>query len=47
MTPKTYQGVAELYRFVGSTSLADETAEDMDPNRNLRQFIKLLGNNQT
>jgi 3-hydroxyisobutyrate dehydrogenase-like beta-hydroxyacid dehydrogenase len=46
MTPQIYQGIAELYRFVGSTSLADETAETMDPNRSLRQVIELLGDNQ-
>lgn len=45
MTPQIYQGAAELYRFVGGTPLADETAETVDRSRTLRQVIEILGKN--
>lgn len=42
LTPKIYQGSADMYRSVGSTMLADETAETSDPDRTLAQAIELL-----
>ena len=42
MTPKIYQGAAEMYRLVGGTSLADETPENMDRSRTLTQVISML-----
>jgi 3-hydroxyisobutyrate dehydrogenase-like beta-hydroxyacid dehydrogenase len=44
MTPNIYRGAAELYRFIGATSLADETPESLDHERTLRQVIQILGN---
>lgn len=43
MTPHIYQGLAELYRFVAETPLAEETAETYDRNRSLEQVIKVIG----
>jgi 3-hydroxyisobutyrate dehydrogenase-like beta-hydroxyacid dehydrogenase len=42
LTPRIYQGAADIYRFVGETSLADETAETLDRNRTLAQIIETL-----
>jgi 3-hydroxyisobutyrate dehydrogenase-like beta-hydroxyacid dehydrogenase len=42
MTPKIYQGAADMYKFIGSTELADETAETVDKKRTLSQVIDLL-----
>jgi 3-hydroxyisobutyrate dehydrogenase-like beta-hydroxyacid dehydrogenase len=42
LTPKMHQGAADVYRFVGSTSLAEETPETRDRNRTLRQVIEEL-----
>lgn len=42
LTPKIYQGLADLYRFIGSTTLANETPESLDRNRSLAQVIGLL-----
>ena len=42
MTPKIYQGAADMYRMVGDTSLAEETAETMDRERTLRQVIQKI-----
>jgi 3-hydroxyisobutyrate dehydrogenase-like beta-hydroxyacid dehydrogenase len=42
MTPKMYQGAADMYRLVGGTSLADETPENMDRSRTLTQVISIL-----
>ena len=44
LTPKIYDGAAETYRFVGSTTLADETTETFDRNRTLIQVIEILAN---
>jgi L-threonate 2-dehydrogenase len=38
----TFAGVAELYRFVGTHPLADETPETLDPDRDLRAVIRAL-----
>jgi 3-hydroxyisobutyrate dehydrogenase-like beta-hydroxyacid dehydrogenase len=42
LTPKIHQGVAEVYRFVGSSSLATETPETRDRNRTLAEVIAEL-----
>ena len=42
LTPKIYEGAADTYRFVGSTTLAGETAETVDLNRTLEQVIEIL-----
>jgi len=42
LTPRIYQGAADIYRFVGKTSLADETPETLDKNRTLVQLIEAL-----
>ncbi|MBI4295587.1 MAG: NAD(P)-dependent oxidoreductase [Chloroflexi bacterium] len=42
LTPKTYKGAADVYRFVGESSLADETPETYDKNRTLAELINIL-----
>lgn len=42
LTPKIYEGAADTYRFVGSTTLAGETAETVDLNLTLEQVIEIL-----
>jgi 3-hydroxyisobutyrate dehydrogenase-like beta-hydroxyacid dehydrogenase len=44
MTPNIYQGAADLYRFIGGTRLAEETAETVDRERTLREVIEMIGN---
>ena len=45
MTPKIYQGAADIYRFMGKSSLADETPETIDENRSLEEVIRILAEN--
>jgi len=42
LTPRIYQGAADIYRFVGKTSLAAETPETLDKNRTLVQLVEVL-----
>ena len=42
LTPKIYQGAADMYRLVSATPLADETPENMDRGRTLAQVIDIL-----
>ena len=42
LTPKTYQGVADVYRFVSRSPLADESPESWDKSRTLEQMIEAL-----
>ena len=42
LTPRIYQGAADLYQFVGNSSLADETFESRDKNRTLIEMIEIL-----
>jgi 3-hydroxyisobutyrate dehydrogenase-like beta-hydroxyacid dehydrogenase len=42
LTSKIHQGAADIYRFIGSTSLADETPETCDASRTLAQVIEVL-----
>jgi L-threonate 2-dehydrogenase len=39
---KIHKGVADVYRFVGTSSLAEETPETRDCNRTLTQVIEEL-----
>ena len=45
LTPKILKGAADIYRFVGESSLADETPETWDKNRTLAQVIETLAQN--
>ncbi|HEU0020328.1 MAG TPA: DUF1932 domain-containing protein [Dehalococcoidia bacterium] len=42
MTPYLFQGVADMYRLIGSTPLGDETPESRDTRRSLQETIHLL-----
>ena len=42
LTPKIFEGAAEIYHLVGTTALADETPETFDCERSLQQVIELL-----
>ena len=42
LTPKIYEGAADIYRFVGGNPLADETAETVDKNRTLSEMVETL-----
>ena len=42
LTPQIFAGAAEMYRWIGTSALADETPEDYDRDRTLRQVIKIL-----
>jgi 3-hydroxyisobutyrate dehydrogenase-like beta-hydroxyacid dehydrogenase len=42
LTPKILAGAADVYRFVGATSLADRTPEDLEPPPTLDQMLTVL-----
>jgi 3-hydroxyisobutyrate dehydrogenase-like beta-hydroxyacid dehydrogenase len=42
LTPKILEGAADMYRFVGSNPVSDETPETIDRNRTLEQLIQKL-----
>ena len=42
LPPRIYQGAAEVYRFVGQTTLADETPETRDKSRSLEEMVEIL-----
>ena len=42
LTPRIFDGAADLYRFVGTTELADRTPEDTSPPPGLTQMLSLL-----
>ena len=42
LTPFLFQGVADMYRYVGNTPLGEETPEARDTGRNLDETIRLL-----
>jgi 3-hydroxyisobutyrate dehydrogenase-like beta-hydroxyacid dehydrogenase len=44
LTSKIYEGAADTYRFVGRTTLAEETAKTVDLDRSLEQVIERLAN---
>jgi 3-hydroxyisobutyrate dehydrogenase-like beta-hydroxyacid dehydrogenase len=42
LTPRIFDGAADLYQFVGTTELADRTPEDTSPPPGLTQMLSLL-----
>ncbi|MFC1534498.1 DUF1932 domain-containing protein [Thermodesulfobacteriota bacterium] len=42
LTPKIHEGAADMYRFVGKTTLADQTPENRDPDMNLDRIISVF-----
>lgn len=42
LTPKIYEGAADIYRLVGGTELADETPETRDKDRTLDQLVEVF-----
>ena len=42
LTPNMLQGAADMYRFMGSTTLADRTPEDPSPAPTLEEMIAAL-----
>ena len=47
MTPKMFQGAADIYRFVAGTSLGKETPEECDKTRNGKDVVRLLAEEQS
>jgi len=46
MTPKMFQGAADVYRFIKGTSLGKETPETCDKTRDGRDVVRLLAREQ-
>jgi 3-hydroxyisobutyrate dehydrogenase-like beta-hydroxyacid dehydrogenase len=46
MTPKMFQGAADIYRFVAGTSLGKETPENRDSTRDGADVVRLLAGEQ-
>ena len=42
LTPHLFQGVADMYRMIGSTSMGDETPQNRDCDRSLEETIRLM-----
>ena len=42
VTPKMFQGAADIYRFVAGTSLGKETPENRDKAREGKDVVRLL-----
>ena len=42
MTPKMFQGAADIYRFVAGTTLGKETPENRDKTRKGEDVVRLL-----
>src|SRR5215831_6545224 len=47
MTPKMFQGAADIYRFVAGTSLGKETPEERDKTRDGKDVVRLLAEEQS
>jgi 3-hydroxyisobutyrate dehydrogenase-like beta-hydroxyacid dehydrogenase len=47
MTPKMFQGAADIYRFVAGTSLGKETPEKRDKMRDGKDVVRLLAERQS
>jgi len=45
LTPQFHKGASEIFRFVGQTSLAEETPENRDRSRTLEQTISIFASN--
>jgi len=46
LTPRIYQGAADIYRLVSDTPLADETPETRDRSRTLAQTVRILADSE-
>jgi len=46
MTPKMFEGAADVYRFVAGTSLGKETPEKRDKTRDGKDVVRLLAEEQ-
>jgi hypothetical protein len=46
MTPKMFQGAADVYRFIAETSLGKETPETRDKTRDGKDVVGLLAKEQ-
>tara|TARA_B110000014_G_scaffold134068_1_gene92685 strand:- start:53 stop:931 length:879 start_codon:yes stop_codon:yes gene_type:complete len=42
MTPHIFEGVADMYRLIGSTDIADENPETRDKGRSLKETIEII-----
>jgi hypothetical protein len=42
MTPYLFQGVADMYRFLGDTPLGEEKPETLDQARTFQETIRIL-----
>ena len=42
MTPHIFEGVADMYRLIGSTDIADETPETRNKGRSLKETIEII-----
>jgi len=47
ITPKVFQGAAEIYRFVAGTPLAEETPENRDRTRSGEDVVRLLAHERS
>ena len=45
MTPHIFEGVADMYRLIGSTDIADETPETRNKGRSLKETIEIISSN--
>ena len=45
MTPHIFEGVADMYRLIGSTDIADENPETRDKGRSLKETIEIISKN--
>ena len=45
LTPHIFEGVAEMYRLIGGTDIADETPETRDKDRSLKETIEIISSN--
>jgi hypothetical protein len=42
LTPRILDGAADIYRFVGSNPVSDETPETIDRKRTLEDLVRIL-----
>ena len=45
MTPHIFKGVADMYRLIGDTNIADENPETRDKGRSLKETIEIISAN--
>lgn len=46
LTPKIFEGAADIYNFIGQTPLADRNPEDPDPPPSLPEMLAILANSE-